>query len=324
MTAPHPFAAELAQRLADSGRRRLTVPGRTLLGGFGFDRRSAPIVDQIQTYLRECGLTSDLAVDNPRSLDEQVVVTSAEAEAKAVPQEKPKQVRILGIFPKPDPIGNAVDATVEILVESGLGSGFIVSAEGLIVTGRHVVDKDGTSLRNVNVRLFPEHENQLDVEGTVFCSHRKLDYALLWVTAGDSLPYLRIGDPCSLQHGETVYAVGAPLEMPNSVSRGIVSNPSARFKGVECIQTDAAVYFGNSGGPLINEKGKVIGINLWGLGEADALKFAVPIDYLQTDIQKALAAGRDKCLAAAYCQTCGYVDYTERTWFCRNCGKRWN
>ena len=123
MSAPHPFAAELAERVAGRSDRRLTMSCRTLLEGFGFYRRSDQTINHVQGYLKECGLTADLTLDNPRSLDERVAVMSVQVEsATRPPQHRPKVPRVLGVFPpRPSPVDKAVAATVEIVAESASG-----------------------------------------------------------------------------------------------------------------------------------------------------------------------------------------------------------
>ena len=176
------------------------------------------------------------------------------------------------------------------------------------------------SLRSVKVRLYPQLKNEQTLEGTVFRSHRRLDFALLWLEGPGPYPTLPLGHPQKVQHTQTVYAIGAPAGLPNTVSRGIISNPLSHFNRLDCLQTDAAIDRGNSGGPLVTEEGEAIGINLWGLGNFDAAKFSIPVDYLKADLETAITAGREKCLAALYCQNCGWADFTEATWYCRNCG----
>lgn len=220
-----------------------------------------------------------------------------------------------------DSIGRAVAATVEVYTAFGNGSGFLIHPSGLIVTGRHVVDdKQKLSTRRVKIRLFPEQDNEQVLDGIVFRSHRPLDFALVWIVENGIFPCISVGKPRQLRHAQTVYAVGSPAGMPNTVSRGIVSNPNGRYNKINCIQTDAAIDHGNSGGPLITENGEVVGINLWGIGNYDAAKFAVPIDYVTEDIQTALQYGKASALDAYYCPACGHTDYASATWYCRNCG----
>jgi S1-C subfamily serine protease len=128
------------------------------------------------------------------------------------------------------------------------------------------------------------------------------------------------GNPKKLRHAEQLLAVGHPASLRFTVSAGIVSNPRALFNGIECIQTDTAIEHGNSGGPLLNSRGEVVGINVWGLGSLSSGKFAVPVDYLEPDIQAASRAGRERSAAAPYCPACGHAHYVEATWYCRNCG----
>jgi S1-C subfamily serine protease len=317
----HPYAARLAETLQQRSTSRMSVKFRTLLGGFGYYRRTEAIVGEVQSQLRASGMSSDFSVDMPRNLDERVTITLLEvtSSSEAKQAKAPAPSRGVNTF---DSMSRAADATVEVYTESGIGAGFIVDPGGLVVTARHVVEEDGLSLRRVKVRLFPEKPNEKEVDGVVFRSHRQLDFALLWLLADEPFPIMPIGNPQTLQATQTVYAIGSPAGMPNTFSRGIVSNPTAHYREVQCVQTDAAIDHGNSGGPLVTEGGQVVGINLWGIGTYDAVKFVVPIDYLTEDIELAIENGRDKCLKAAYCPACGYTEYGRPTWYCRNCGIR--
>ncbi|HMP40894.1 MAG TPA: trypsin-like peptidase domain-containing protein, partial [Roseiflexaceae bacterium] len=117
-------------------------------------------------------------------------------------------------------------ATVEIFTSRGLGSGFIVHPEGLVVTARHVIDDGSLSLRDVHVRLNAGTVRDVVIEGVIFRSHRPLDYALLWLTEGGPYPYLPLGKPGKLRHADTVVAIGSPSGLSNTVSAGIISNPA--------------------------------------------------------------------------------------------------
>ncbi|MEO7402882.1 MAG: Do family serine endopeptidase [Burkholderiales bacterium] len=160
-------------------------------------------------------------------------------------------------------------------IRQGVGSGFIVSADGLVLTNAHVVD--GAS--EVTVRLTDKRELKARVLG----SDRRTDVALLKVEA-TGLPTVRLGDPSRTRVGEWAVAIGSPFGFENTVTAGIVSAKSRSLPGdgyVPFIQTDVAINPGNSGGPLFNLAGEVIGINSQiysRSGGYQGLAFAIPID----------------------------------------------
>ncbi len=159
----------------------------------------------------------------------------------------------------------------------GAGSGFIVTNDGYILTNAHVVaDAD-----RVTVRLKDRREFQAKVVG----ADQRTDVAVIKIDAKD-LPFVRIGDPSRLRPGEWVLAIGSPFGFDNSATAGIVSAtarslPQEQSNYVPFIQTDVAVNPGNSGGPLFNMQGEVIGINsqiFSRTGGYMGLSFAIPID----------------------------------------------
>ncbi len=163
----------------------------------------------------------------------------------------------------------------EIPEQRGTGSGFIISPDGLIMTNAHVVaDSDELIVRLTDKREF---------KGKVLGSDEKTDIAIVKIEAKD-LPVLHIGDSSKLKVGEWVAAIGSPFGLDNTVTAGIVSAvsrdlPSDQY--VPFIQTDVAVNPGNSGGPLFNMKGEVVGINsqiFSTSGGFMGLSFAIPID----------------------------------------------
>ena len=165
-----------------------------------------------------------------------------------------------------------------------LGSGFIVSADGYILTNAHVIE----NADEINVRLTDKRE----FKATVVGSDRRTDVALIKIVAA-GLPSVRIGDPSKLRVGEWVLAIGSPFGFDSSVTAGIVSAkgrslPSENF--VPFIQTDVAINPGNSGGPLFNMRGEVIGINSQiysRTGGYMGVSFAIPIDVVM-DVQNQL------------------------------------
>lgn len=155
----------------------------------------------------------------------------------------------------------------------GTGSGFIISADGLILTNHHVVD----GADEIKVRLTDNRE----FTGKVLGSDAKTDIAVVKIDAKD-LPYLTMGNSDELKVGEWVAAIGSPFGLDNTVTSGIVSAKSRKLPSdqyVPFIQTDVAVNPGNSGGPLFNMKGEVVGINsqiFSTSGGFMGLSFAIP------------------------------------------------
>jgi serine protease Do len=162
-----------------------------------------------------------------------------------------------------------------------LGSGFIVSADGYILTNAHVVD----AADEILVRLTDKREFKARVIG----ADKRTDVALIKIDAS-GLPAVRLGDPNVLKVGEWVLAIGSPFGFDNSVTAGIVSAkgrslPQENF--VPFIQTDVAINPGNSGGPLFNMKGEVVGINSQIYSRSGGfmgISFAIPIDVAM-DVQ---------------------------------------
>lgn len=156
-----------------------------------------------------------------------------------------------------------------------LGSGFIISHDGYILTNAHVIDDSD----EVTVKLTDKREFRAKVIG----SDKRADIALIKIRAKD-LPIVPIGDPSRLKVGEWVLAIGAPFGFDNSVTAGIVSAKGRSLPDesyVPFIQTDVPINPGNSGGPLFNMKGEVVGINSQiysRTGGYMGLSFAIPID----------------------------------------------
>jgi serine protease Do len=171
----------------------------------------------------------------------------------------------------------------------GEGSGFIVSADGYILTNAHVIaDADEVMVRTTDRREYPAKVIGLD---------RRTDVAVLKIE-GKQLPVVRLGDPSKLRPGEWVLAIGSPFTFENSVTAGIVSATGRSMPGedlVPFIQTDVAVNPGNSGGPLFNLNGEVVGINSQIYSRSGGymgLSFAIPIDVANNVRQQLVATGK--------------------------------
>jgi serine protease Do len=170
-----------------------------------------------------------------------------------------------------------------------LGSGFIINADGYIMTNAHVVQ----SADEITVRLTDKREFKARIIG----SDRRTDIALIKIDAA-GLPVVKFGDPAKLKVGEWVVAIGSPFGFDNTVTKGIVSAkgrslPQETF--VPFIQTDVAVNPGNSGGPLFNMRGEVVGINSQiysRTGGFMGLSFAIPIDVANDIAQQLRTSGK--------------------------------
>ena len=171
----------------------------------------------------------------------------------------------------------------------GQGSGFIVSADGLILTNAHVV----RDAKDVTVKLTDRREFQAKVLG----SDAKTDIAVLRIDA-KNLPAVPVGSVRDLKVGEWVLAIGSPFGFENTVTAGVVSAKGRSLPDdgfVPFIQTDAAVNPGNSGGPLFNSRGEVIGINsqiFSHTGGYQGVSFAIPIDVAIKVKDQIVATGK--------------------------------
>ena len=190
-------------------------------------------------------------------------------------------------FGLPVPGGPRGQAPQQEFKSQSLGSGFIISADGYILTNAHVIN----AADEVIVKLSDKREFKAKIIG----SDRRTDVALLKIDAS-GLPKVSIGDPNQLRVGEWVAAIGSPFGLENTMTAGIVSAkgralPQENF--VPFIQTDVAINPGNSGGPLFNLKGDVVGINSQiysRSGGSMGLSFAIPIDVAM-DISSQIKAG---------------------------------
>jgi serine protease Do len=172
-------------------------------------------------------------------------------------------------------------------VPRGLGSGFIVGADGYVMTNAHVVE----GADEITVTL----QDRREFKGKLIGTDRRTDVALVKIEA-TGLPAVRVGDSAKLRVGEWVIAIGSPFGLENTVTAGIVS-AKGRETGeyLPFIQTDVAVNPGNSGGPLINMRGEVVGINsqiFTTSGAFAGISFAIPIDEAMNVQEQLRTTGR--------------------------------
>ncbi|MEW6726977.1 S1C family serine protease [Desulforudis sp. 1088] len=172
----------------------------------------------------------------------------------------------------------------------GMGSGFIFSKDGYILTNEHVIQ--GASAINVTITGFDK-----PIPAQVIGSDHDLDLAILKVNVKKDLPYLKIGDSDRVRVGDLVIAIGNPYGLDHTVTMGVVS-AKGRPITIEdrsyenLLQTDASINPGNSGGPLLNLQGEVIGINTAVNAQAQGIGFAIPTSTIRPVLDELLRTGQ--------------------------------
>lgn len=175
-------------------------------------------------------------------------------------------------------------------IQRGTGSGFIISADGRVITNAHVIaGADNVTVVLRDGRRFP---------GRVLGVDRLSDVAVVDINA-NNLPTLRLGNSDQLLPGQLAIAIGNPFGLNNTVTQGIIS-ATERFtseigipdRRINFIQTDAAINPGNSGGPLLNSAGEVVGVNTAIIQGAQGIGFAIPVNTVRTVSQQLVSAGR--------------------------------
>ncbi len=193
-------------------------------------------------------------------------------------KSKAKPVDFRGQLPEGFPFGFK-RGLPDMQPRQGVGSGFIISVDGRIVTNNHVIAGADT----VTVKLFDGRSFEADVVG----ADPLTDIALLQIDADEDLPAVSLGKSSDMRAGDVVLAVGSPFGLGGTVTKGIISGMGRNIQSGpydNFIQTDAAINRGNSGGPLFNENGDVIGVNTAIYspdGGSVGIGFAVPSDMVR-------------------------------------------
>ena len=210
-----------------------------------------------------------------------------------------------------------------IEVENGHGSGVLVHKSGIVATNKHVVETQETvCIRNIDGE---------SVNGMVISSCRDVDLAFVQIEEFsesklpiNALPSLYSEDAPrkeTVKTGETVYAIGHPLGLDFSLTKGIVSANNRILNGKQFIQIDAPINPGNSGGPLYSKYGRLIGLNTCGKDGAEGLNFAIPVELVYSKLSDLIIKG-GALNELYYCRLCGNASKTSK--FCDHCGYKIN
>lgn len=227
--------------------------------------------------------------------EESAVIEVAEKVSPSVVTVSITQERVI-FDPFMDPFGRFRIPDRRETIEQDIGSGFVISSEGLVVTNRHVVG-DPTSKYKVVTKDDKEHEVKKIYRDPVN------DLAILEIDTNGLVP-VELGDSDALRVGQFVIAIGTALgEFRHTVTTGVISGLGRGIQAGDpfggyveqldnVIQTDAAINPGNSGGPLLNSAGQVIGVNVAVVGGAENVGFAIPIDVVKESLENFNTTGR--------------------------------
>ncbi|MEM9214786.1 MAG: HhoA/HhoB/HtrA family serine endopeptidase [Cyanobacteria bacterium P01_F01_bin.150] len=273
-----------------TGALLITLGGVLGISGYHWVTLNTQFKENAEHQIANSLPSRDEALDIPTNPTSSTISTIAPVGpnfiADAVEQVGPAVVRIdaeKSLSNQIDPFQNPLfrrffgdEDTQPERMETGTGSGFILSADGRLITNAHVIDgADVVKVTLKDGRIY---------EGKVMGTDTVTDVAVIKIEATD-LPTVQIGSSEQLMPGQWAIAIGNPLGLDNTVTAGIISaidrsssQVGVPSKRVRFIQTDAAINPGNSGGPLLNDRGEVVGINTAIRANAQGLGFAIPIE----------------------------------------------
>jgi serine protease Do len=206
----------------------------------------------------------------------------------------------VGPLPRSRPVKDIVQdygaGVVSVETPSSLGSGFVINAEGHVVTNNHVIEGE-TRISAVLYQPGPSGLVRRRVDQVeIVALNPFVDLALLKlpVPSDVKLKPVVLGGLDDMSAGDAVFAIGNPLGLERSVSQGILSTLNRSFQGLVYLQTDAAIHPGNSGGPLFNLRGEVIGVINMKASLGENLGFAIPVSYVKDFLRSRAAFAFDK------------------------------
>ena len=204
------------------------------------------------------------------------------------------------------------NVVVQIATPFSTGTGFYLAREGFVITNEHVV--------RGNREVVVEGNLILRQMARVIFTDPKHDLAFLSCDATDAVPNISISKDYEIKEGEMVMAIGHPFGLKFSATQGIVSNANHLENNIKYYQHDAALNPGNSGGPLVNERGEVVAVNTFTINNGNNMGFSLPAVYLVDSIEafKAMNGGR----IGSRCENCLNLVFegTIENGFCPNCG----
>jgi len=203
--------------------------------------------------------------------------------ASSLPERSPKELsRRFG------------EAVIMVSTPSGLGSGFIIHPDGYAITNAHVIQGETKIKCTVYEQGELDFRKRVIDDVEIIAVNHHVDLALVKMTDDKPFPTVYLQDQQELAAGQDVFAIGAPLGLERTLSRGVISTTQRDFEGLTYIQTDTQINPGNSGGPLFNDRGEVIGVTNMGIPLGEGLNFAIPVRYVRDFIENRDAFAYDK------------------------------
>ncbi len=189
------------------------------------------------------------------------------------------------------------EAVIKVSTPGGLGSGFLIHPDGYAITNAHVIQGE----TKIKATVFSQEQLDFrrdvidDVEIIAVNNHLDLALIKLEHPEGKPFPTVYVQGAEKLSAGEGVFAIGSPLGLERTLSRGVVATTQRNFEGITYIQTTTAINPGNSGGPLFNDRGEVIGVTNMKIPFGEGLGFAIPARYVRDFVRNydAFAYDRD-------------------------------
>jgi serine protease Do len=188
-------------------------------------------------------------------------------------------------------------AVIKVSTPSGLGSGFIIHPDGYAITNAHVIQGETMIKATVWEKGDLDFRKRIIDDVEIVAVNHHVDLAMIKIPrAEDDGPFrtVFIQSADELAAGEPVFAIGNPLGLERTLSRGVISTTQRNFEGLTYIQTDTQINPGNSGGPLFNDQGEVIGVTNMGIPFGEGLNFAIPARYVRDFIRNREAFAYDK------------------------------
>ncbi|MEE9405661.1 MAG: trypsin-like peptidase domain-containing protein, partial [Algisphaera sp.] len=236
---------------------------------------------------RVLDVTADTARTNPLAIPGGPAVASPSSDSNNTNPRRFFTASTLEAAPIPELVDRYGDAVVMVRTPGGLGTGFLISDRGYLITNYHVIERETRVSVTVSTTLNGGRRKTEFKDVRIVAFDPRRDLALLQIewdsdTHGPHPPHVVLSAADDLTPGDLVFAAGNPLGLERTVTQGIVSSTTRTVGHLRLIQTDASINPGNSGGPLFNARGEVVAVNCAGFTAFNGLAFGIPVEELRS------------------------------------------